>query len=110
MRRKIFYLPFALLAFLLLNIHCKKDQNPDGAPTISFSRYYSIPYKNYQIDSLIFVELDFEDADGDFGLSIKDTMPPFRISDPYFYNVFVEYLAGKNGVYSHQVSGGNDTL
>jgi hypothetical protein len=78
-------------------------------PTIKFLGYSKIPYQNFPSDSLVFVKIEFQDGDGDIGLDINDSAPPFRIGDPYYYNVFAEYLAGKNGVYDHVVTG-TDTL
>ena len=108
MRLKIVYIS-ALVSFLFLNLHCSKDKLISPVPQLTYTGYYKVPYQNNNFDSVVIVEMDFQDGDGDFGLSLKDTMSPFRIGEPYFYNVFAEYLEGKNGVYTYQVTG-TDTL
>jgi hypothetical protein len=110
MGSRIFHITTCLILISGLFAGCKKDLIISEIPSISLNRFYTLKYANSSLDSVVMVDVDFQDGDGDFGLSLSDTMPPFRIGDPYFYNVFVEYLNGKNGVYTYQISGSNDTL
>lgn len=37
------------------------------------------------------------DGDGDIGLSEDDSLPPFDLSSPFFFNLFVEFFEIENG-------------
>lgn len=41
-------------------------------------------------DSIIQITFDFTDGDGDIGLGNFDTMVPFNLGSPYFYNLLVD--------------------
>lgn len=101
---------FVITMLTVLVSGCKKDNPVSPIPEISFMDYYKVQYQNSTTDSLIFLRVRFQDGDGDIGLTLRDTMSPFRIGDRFYNNVFVEYLPGKNGVYNYQLLGNNDTL
>jgi hypothetical protein len=110
MRFNFFYGFLSLMLIALFFPQCRKDLHISDVPSITFDQYYKLKSATSPYDSLVIVDIDFEDGDGDFGLSLSDTASPFRIGDAYFNNVFVEYLRGNNGVYTHQVTGTSDTL
>ena len=49
-------------------------------------------------DSLLLITLNFTDGDGDLGYEEADTIPPYSIGEPYFYNLHVDfYGVGNSG-------------
>lgn len=102
----------SVLILLLTGIlfSCKKDKPLSDIPEIYFMDYYKVQYQNSTTDSALFLRVHFRDGDGDIGLTLRDTTSPYRIGERFYNNVFVEYLPGKNGVYSYQLLGNNDTL
>jgi hypothetical protein len=104
---------FALVFFTFLLClsfgRCRKESLGDPVPVIKYMGYSKVSYQNFPTDSIILVNFEFEDGDGDIGLTLADTAQPFRIGDPFYYNVFAEYLSGKNGVYTYVING-SDTL
>ncbi len=47
-------------------------------------------------DSILKMTLNYEDADGDLGLSKEDTFPPFNYLGGFYYNLKVEYFIKEN--------------
>ncbi len=109
MIRKYFAMASLGLVLGFMLTRCSKQSIASPIPIIKYIGYSKIPYQNFPTDSLIFIKLEFEDGDGDIGLNITDTAYPYRIGDPYYYNVFTEYLAGKNGSYNYVINA-NDTV
>ena len=105
MIRNYFALVLISFLFCFIFIKCAKQSIVNPVPKITYQGYSKIPYQNFSTDSLIFIKLEFEDGDGNMGLNINDSAHPFRIGDEYYHNVFVEYMAGKNGVYNYVVNG-----
>lgn len=61
----------------------------------------------------------FKDGDGDLGLNQGDTFPPYnpvvdfegRSLNPYYYNLYVDYLEWQNGIFNYVTRPfSNDTL
>lgn len=64
-------------------------------------------------DSFILLSCYFRDGDGDIGLKLNDTFPPFGPSDPYYHNLLVWMYVKQNGQWIKPVnplSPDNDTL
>lgn len=55
-------------------------------------------YKLNGIDSAVTISLDYTDGDGDIGLEVKDSLPPFQFKGPYFYNLLITIYQVENGV------------
>jgi hypothetical protein len=43
-------------------------------------------------DSVIQVNINYSDADGDIGLSDSDTFPPFNFSSEFYHNLPIKFL------------------
>ena len=77
-------------------------------PSLEWKSDYQLIEKNTfgVYDTLIGMVISYKDGDGDIGLNVEDTFPPYdrmadsqgAITNPYFYNLHVEYLEIKNGV------------
>lgn len=109
MGRKFLFFFITTLCVVLAFVKCRKQSLISPIPNITYLGYNKISYQNFASDSLIYIRFQFEDGDGNMGLSITDSTSPFRVGERFYYNVFAEYLPGKNGVYAHIING-NDTV
>lgn len=104
---------FILFAIFLWLTGCK-----DGKDTIRFRPELALngiyPFSSGNgYDSFVEVDLHFSDEDGDIGLTEKDSMYPFGLGDPGFYNLFVYYQHKIGGIWvypKNPLLGPNDTL
>ncbi len=103
----IFFIPIVLATAFFLG--CKKQELVSVVPSIKYVGFSKVQYPNSSSDSVIFVQFNFQDGDGDIGLDLGDTTSPFRIGELYYYNVIGEYLQFTNGIYNHLIMGG-DTI
>ncbi len=77
-------------------VSCKDDPEISKTPEISFGEF--LLYKNISgKDSMIVLRINYEDGDGDLGLSSTDTLPPYNYGNSAFYNLFVTYQVN-NGI------------
>lgn len=65
-------------------------------PKLNFNQTTVIP-SGFGYDSLVWVDVHFEDGDGDIGLSESDTMGDFAYGKYDFHNLKVYYLHCING-------------
>lgn len=85
---------------MMIFLACSKEEPSEVVPSIQY-----LGYEKFQNglgkDSLIVVRFSFEDGDGDLGYGEGDTLPPFQINDPYFYNLHADFygISGGNKVY-----------
>ncbi len=105
MIRKYLILLVSASILCLFLIKCRKPNAISSIPHLTYLGYSKIQYMNFPTDSLIYLKFEFEDGDGNIGLNLTDTASPFRIGERYYYNIFAEYLVGKNGVYSYLING-----
>jgi len=74
---------------------CTKDFVSSIIPEISFQS--ATVYKNRMgSDSIVILNINYKDGDGDLGLSESDTFPPYNFGNIGFYNLLVSYEV-KNG-------------
>ena len=95
---------------MLLSFGCNTDVVESEIPEIGFESV--TVYKNIQgKDSMLVLSINYKDGDGDLGLSVGDTFPPFNFGSDGFYNLLVGYKIKKNNVWqSILVPGSSDTL
>ena len=59
-------------------------------------------------DSIIRLEIGYQDGDGDIGLTESDTAPPFNFGNPFYHNLPVTYLVENSmGEYEELVDPNN---
>ncbi|MFN3918099.1 MAG: hypothetical protein ACK4K0_10190 [Flavobacteriales bacterium] len=75
---------------MMLNSCLKKEEFPPE-PELTF-----ISFTKMSADSAVFT-FSFVDGDGDIGLEIGDTLPPYNASGDYHYNLVLQYYERKNG-------------
>lgn len=71
-------------------------------PFIKFESIEQIKLNNK--DSLIRFKISYTDGDGNIGLEVQDTQPPFDFYSKYFHNLYIEYYAINNGVASKLIA------
>ncbi len=81
-------------ALILLGCLCyfscnNSDPKPKAAPVLQLNQITKID-NGQGSDSLLLVDLTYEDEDGDLGLDEEMTDPPFNFGNAFFYNLFVE--------------------
>lgn len=87
---------------------CKKKEIFSEIPFIEYKSHYFI-VDAVGKDSLVVLIFSFKDGDGDLGLNQGDTFPPFnpvvdfegRSLNPYYYNLFLDYLEWFNGRFNY---------
>ena len=55
-------------------------------------------------DSIIEIQIYFEDGNGDIGLSEFDTAAPFNFGSPYYHNLPIKFLVNNGGVFSELIN------
>ncbi len=87
---------------------CKKSETYSNVPLIEYKSSYRIIDQNVNTDTLLGVIFSYKDGDGDIGLDKQDTFPPYnsvpdsnsKETNPYYYNLTIEYLTlGDGGVF-----------
>ncbi|MCC6819081.1 MAG: hypothetical protein IT245_09335 [Bacteroidia bacterium] len=82
---------------MLLLVACKgEDFNFPVTPELKLNGV-----QQYQLngkDSAIVIDISYTDGDGDIGLEVSDTFPPFTFKTEYFYNLHVYPFEVVNGV------------
>jgi len=76
---------------------CTKIENYPEIPEVSFEEIGIIDSTDVLGNPTKFVVLSFivKDGDGDIGLREGDTIGPYHISSPYYYNLFIKELEKK---------------
>lgn len=81
---------------------CQKETGKNPEPVITYLDYEK--FENDQgKDSLVVIRFSFEDGDGDLGYTDADTLPPFQIGDPYFYNLHTDFYEMQGGNPVHYI-------
>lgn len=100
----------SVLLGLLLVAACSKVESGNETPMISYSGFDK--YQNgLGKDSLLVIRFSFEDGNGDIGYTEGDTLAPFQIGDPFFYNLHTDFYGLNNGMKVYYVDVfSNDTI
>lgn len=94
LKNGLYFLPvFFALAMVMQS--CTKSNNASPIPMLEYKDYSKLK-TNAGKDSLVIINMTFEDGDGDIGLSESDSFPPFRFGSPNFYNLLVEFYTIDN--------------
>ncbi len=70
---------------------CKKHEQYPIEPVIAFQSLEKIPNVG-TADDKAFLTITFTDGDGDIGLHMDDTLPPYDPSSEYYYNYYITYF------------------
>ncbi len=95
--KPVYIFSFFSLVLLVLSGCTSTESTAPPTPSLKYVGYSKIKTNNGK-DSLITINMTFEDGDGDIGLSDADSFPPFRFGSPNFYNLYVEFFTIENGI------------
>lgn len=82
---------FVLLAFLLFSACQKKVEYPIE-PEITYQGLSFLMDADSTLTGEVILSINYTDGDGDLGLDDSDTLYPFGIGDPHYYNLLIDYL------------------
>lgn len=89
-------LPVLILLVLVIS-SCKKKENYPDIPQIKFVDFTKIQ-NGTGIDNKGTLRISFTDGDGNIGLAESDTLPPYNLASPYYYNFYINYYERQKGV------------
>lgn len=78
------------MVMLSLGSCCKSKDTVSFVPKLVLNGIYKFNSGN-GYDSFVEIDLNYEDGDGDIGLTNADTLYPFGMKQPGFYNLLVYY-------------------
>ena len=89
-----------LITVLLLSLAVYSCQKPVEYPIEPHITYQGFTYL-FNPDSTFsgegVISLAYTDGDGDLGLDDDDTLSPFGLHDPHYYNMEIDYMKSVNG-------------
>jgi hypothetical protein len=86
-----------LLGLLPLLFACRPEEaGYPPVPSLQFSGFSRVLAPDGR-DSLLYLNFNYTDGDGDLGLNDGDSSGPFRYGSPFFYNFDVQYFEVVNG-------------
>ncbi len=93
----ILWLKYILLwaAITLSLSSCIKHKVYPVIPHIEYKSLIKIPTST-GIDDKADFTITFTDGDGDIGLKVKDTLPPYNVNGDYYYNFLIHYFELQN--------------
>ena len=94
--RKKTVLIMVITFFVAAFTGCTKHEKYPIEPHIEFYSFTKIP-NNYKVDDKAILSISFTDGDGDIGLEMGDTMPPYNYGGPFYYNCFIDYYEKRKG-------------
>lgn len=92
---------YTIFIFILsFVVSCKQDEsNFSDIPQISLAESPDQVKLNGK-DSVVNITLNYQDGDGDIGLDLADTFPPYNYPSTYFYNLLVNVYRIDDGIIS----------
>lgn len=97
------------MAIVLLGISCKKEQSFPEVPAITYKNYSKFT-NTLGKDSILLLRFDYTDGDGDIGFGEADTFYPNRFFDPYYFNLFCDFIVIDSGKQGYCLFPGGDTV
>ena len=78
---------------------CIKQEHYPDVPQIQFLNFYTgFDTSQYAVNGIL--SISFTDGNGDIGLAARDTLPPYNMSGPYYYNYVLTFFNKVNGIYT----------
>lgn len=101
MKRLFSYLFFLSVLLLFFLSGCAKQESFSEIPEIEFLSF--VKYTNRQIDSIAVLGISYRDGDGDIGLNVGDSFPPYQRNGDYYYNFVIRYFEKQSGVFIERI-------
>lgn len=89
---KLLYFLLSFSVLLLAFQSCSQEEGTPPTPSLEYVGFSKIKANNGK-DSIVIINMTFEDGDGDIGLTDTDSFPPFRFGSPNFNNLYVEFFS-----------------
>ncbi|MBO6026616.1 MAG: hypothetical protein J6P73_05145 [Bacteroidales bacterium] len=87
--KKTFFI--ALFAVLVM-VACQKKVEYPIEPQITYKGLAFVIDADSTLTGEVVLSIGYTDGDGDLGLDDSDTIYPFGINDPHYYNLIIDYL------------------
>ncbi len=103
MQKQMLFKEYTLLLLVVLFLgtsisSCTKHNEYPIEPVIEYLSVDKIPNSG-TADDKAFIIISFTDGDGDIGLEVDDTLPPFNPSGDYYYNYYITYYEKLNDTF-----------
>ena len=94
---KKWVLKFGIL--LLAVAACQKKVEYPIEPKIAYEGFTYLLNADSTFSGQGILSFSYTDGDGDLGLDVSDSLPPFNSNSPYYYNLIIDYQKFENGVF-----------
>lgn len=80
------------LLLLFLAVACQEKVEYPIEPRVSYEGLGYLMDTDSTLTGEVILHIGYTDGDGDLGLDDSDTLYPFGLNDPYYYNLIIDYL------------------
>lgn len=94
---KKFVLIFGILLLALAS--CRKEVEYPIEPKIAYQGFTYLINEDDTFSGQGILSFSYTDGDGDLGLDVGDSLPPFNSNSPYYYNLIIDYQKFENGAF-----------
>ena len=88
---------FGILLFAVAA--CQKKVEYPIEPKIVYTGFTYLINADSTFSGQGILSFSYTDGDGDLGLDVSDSLPPFNNNSPYYYNLIIDYQKFENGVF-----------
>ena len=81
-----------LILTLFAMASCQEKVDYPIEPRITYEGLAYLMEVDSSLTGDVIINIGYTDGDGDLGLDDSDTLYPFGISDPHYYNLIIDYL------------------
>lgn len=91
MKKSALILSLIVLLSMMLT-GCLEEVEYPIEPNISYQGVSYLMAEDSTLTGEVVVSIGYTDGDGDLGLDDSDTLYPFGLNDPHYYNLIIDYL------------------
>ena len=89
-----------IFGILLLAVAaCQKKVEYPIEPKIAYTGFTYLINADSTFSGQGILSFSYTDGDGDLGLDVSDSLPPFNSNGPYYYNLIIDYQKFENGAF-----------
>ena len=88
---------FGILLFAVAA--CQKKVEYPIEPKIAYTGFTYLINADSTFSGQGVLSFSYTDGDGDLGLDVSDSLPPFNNNSPYYYNLIIDYQKFENGTF-----------
>ena len=86
---------FGILLFAVAA--CQKKVEYPIEPKVTYEGFTYLFNEDSTFSGQGVLSFSYTDGDGDLGLDVSDSLPPFNNNSPYYYNLIIDYQKFENG-------------